>query len=269
MTSLTLAQLAEITLRIERGEPRDAVLARQGISEESWLSGQAEWFALMSTQAQRQRHVLFQRYLAARAAAERRLEEPPQLNRVDGPAEGAPHALGGPAASAPLRVSGEVPALPPAPLYAMTSAPVRAAPASIAPEPAPSIERAWPEPQHAEPAWPEPQHAEPAWPEPQHAEPAWPRQQAQPAAALAAPARFVPAPAEPQLAVQQLAGLVAELTVFPERTAAALADVGLDRAGWETEWAAWQSRFVYAPEQRREYESLVGYYSGLFRSRPR
>jgi hypothetical protein len=237
MTSLTLAQLAEITLRIERGEPRDAVLARLGISEESWLSGQAEWFALMSAQAQRQRHALFQRYLAARSAAERQLEEAPQLTRSDRAAEGARRTLGRPAALAPARVGGEVPPLPPAPLYAMTNAPARAAPPGTAPEPTPT--RAQPRP------------IEPAWP------------------ALAAPAGFAPAPAEPQLAVQQLAGLVAELTLFPERTAAALADVGLDRAGWETEWAAWQGRFVHAPEQRREYESLVGYYSGLFRNRPR
>jgi hypothetical protein len=68
---------------------------------------------------------------------------------------------------------------------------------------------------------------------------------------------------EPKLAMTQLALLVAELTAFPDRSAATLSESGLDATQWEREWAAWQQRFAEQPEERARYEPLVQYYTAL------
>jgi hypothetical protein len=68
---------------------------------------------------------------------------------------------------------------------------------------------------------------------------------------------------EPKLALTQLALLVAELTAFPDRSAATLSESGLNAAEWQVEWAAWQTRFAAQPEERARYEPLVQYYTAL------
>jgi hypothetical protein len=68
---------------------------------------------------------------------------------------------------------------------------------------------------------------------------------------------------EPKLALTQLALLVAELTAFPDRSAATLSESGLSAAEWQLEWAAWQKRFAAQPEERARYEPLVQYYTAL------
>jgi len=68
---------------------------------------------------------------------------------------------------------------------------------------------------------------------------------------------------EPRLAMTQLALLVAELTAFPDRTAATLSESGLDANQWDREWTAWQKRFAERPDERARYEPLVQYYTAL------
>jgi len=68
---------------------------------------------------------------------------------------------------------------------------------------------------------------------------------------------------EPKLAMTQLALLVAELTAFPDRSAATLSESGLDSKQWEREWGAWQRRFAEQPQERARYEPLVQYYTAL------
>ena len=91
------------------------------------------------------------------------------------------------------------------------------------------------------------------------------------AAALAGPPPAPPKPpvipGQPQLALTQLALLVAELTAFPDRSATILAESGLDAQRWQHEWAAWQTQFAQPPEERARYEPLVQYYTALRKPR--
>jgi hypothetical protein len=57
--------------------------------------------------------------------------------------------------------------------------------------------------------------------------------------------------------------LVAELTAFPDRSAATLSESGLSASEWQLEWAAWQRRFAVQPDERARYEPLVQYYTAL------
>jgi len=69
MAELTLAQFAELTLRLERGELRADLLREAGMTEQQWLEQQMAWLERMAAQLERQRSQLFDRYLAVRASA--------------------------------------------------------------------------------------------------------------------------------------------------------------------------------------------------------
>src|SRR6478735_681882 len=73
MAELTLAQFAELTLRLERGELRPDVLRAVGLTEQQWLEQQMVWLERMAAQLERQRSQLFDRYLAVRASAAQEL----------------------------------------------------------------------------------------------------------------------------------------------------------------------------------------------------
>jgi hypothetical protein len=458
MAELTLAQFAELTLRLERGELRADVLREADMTEQQWLEAQMAWLERMAAQLERQRSQLFDRYLAVRASAaqdlggahatmgasvrprvdggramtESRSDEKEATAaastgfiKVDPPALYTPPAAGAPRAAPaeagpaqpPLHLSeayapppvvapafmprpaGVVPAVappaavapppfvapaiglsppaavsppsivsPPAavtphaaiapPAFVSAGAvappavvvpPAPVAPPAVVPPPAFVAPPAFVSPPAAVPqsafAAPPAFVSAPATPPPAapggaSARPAFasrtafgtvvrraqtpaptvaftpaaprndapvpaaplapaptampPRAPAPQMAAAAAPAKTyeptmaffvspnaagptppsVPTPPppsdrnEPTLALTQLALLVAELTAFPDRSAATLSESGLDESQWQREWAAWQKRFAEQPAERARYEPLVQYYTALRKPGP-
>ena len=411
MAELTLAQFAELSLRMERGELRPDVLREAGLSETEWLEQQMAWLERMSVQLERQRSELFERYLKVRKQAAENLGEtrpgmgpsgaaslakgsaggegattdpsapkpntafvpveppalyappvggvpratppaaqrsiaPPQHLSSDYGAAPAAYAPLGIAASAselapiqapapafapqvpppPVQVSVAPPAFvsqapaPPPPVYVapvaniappafvsqapapppvaavvapppvVSRAPMPVAPMPVAPMPvaapmmsvapmpvaAPMMPVAAPMMPMAAPMMPVAAPMMSVAPlAPVQASPpvASPTQAffvpASTIAQAAAPVVQVPAthPGTPQLSMTQLALLVAELTVFPDRIATTLAEFSLNAQTWPSEWAAWTTQFTAQPEEYARYQPLVEYYTALRKPR--
>jgi len=285
MAELTLAELAEITLRLERGEPRERVLAERGLSEEAWLEQQMVWLSRMAAQVERQRHALFERYLSVRESATatttsarpldaaRAQAGPLELDAGLAPRESADasstNGAFSPVAPPPLYAAQARPAPLPPPLHVATTSaePARSplfaslplppaaafvAPAIAPPPPVATTTAAVPPP----PVPPPPVAPPPAAVAPPHEQ------------AMLPPPGPAPASSDsPRLALQQLALLVADLTVFPERSHATLEQSGLDPSSWQAEWDAWQHRFASDPGERSRYDPLLAYYMALIRPR--
>src|SRR5581483_2215827 len=128
MVELTLAQFAELSLRLERGELRAEVLREAGLTEQQWLEQQMHWLERMAQQLERHRHDLFERYLAVRATAEQSVAGAQSKSeasvRSGATLNLAPNSAG--AAATPNASSGFVPVEPPA-MYVAPPAYVRPA----------------------------------------------------------------------------------------------------------------------------------------------